>query len=85
MTAKRIGLMFAGQGAQSVGMCADLARATVAARHVFEQADATLETPISTVCFEGPAEKLTESRYCQPAIYTTSLACLAALPTVMTD
>ncbi|MCF7854765.1 MAG: ACP S-malonyltransferase [Candidatus Pacebacteria bacterium] len=79
MTAKRIGLMFAGQGAQAVGMAADIARQEPAAEQLFDVADKTLDMNISEVCFKGPLETLTESRYCQPAIYTTSLACLAAL------
>lgn len=76
---KRVALMFAGQGAQAVGMGADLYKENDAARAVFEQADALLQTPISNICFEGPQETLTESRTCQPAIYATSVACLAAL------
>ncbi|NOY80796.1 MAG: ACP S-malonyltransferase [Kiritimatiellaeota bacterium] len=76
---KRIGFMFAGQGAQFVGMGKDLAEVSSAAREVFADADRTLGRSISDLCFEGPAEKLTESRNCQPAIYTVSLAALAAL------
>ena len=76
---KRVALMFAGQGAQTVGMGADLYKQSDAARAVFEQADALLQRPISGICFEGPQETLTESRTCQPAIYATSVACLSAL------
>lgn len=75
---KRIGFMFAGQGAQTVGMGRDLAEISPAARRVFEQADMALGRSISRICFDGPAEILTESVNCQPAIYTMSLACLAA-------
>ena len=75
---KRFGFMFAGQGAQAVGMGRDLAEVSPAARRVFEQADAALGRSISRICFDGPAEVLTESVNCQPAIYTMSLACLAA-------
>jgi [acyl-carrier-protein] S-malonyltransferase len=70
--------MFAGQGAQVVGMGRDLVEASPAARRVFEQADAALGRSIGQICFEGPADVLTESVNCQPAIYTMSLACLAA-------
>jgi [acyl-carrier-protein] S-malonyltransferase len=71
--------MFAGQGAQFVGMGADLARESVAARAVFERADRVLGLPLSGICADGPLERLTESAVCQPAIYTMSMACVAAL------
>jgi [acyl-carrier-protein] S-malonyltransferase len=70
--------VFSGQGAQAVGMGKDLYESSAAAKAIFDQADAALDWSVSEVCFNGPAEKLTESRYCQPAIYTMSCACLAA-------
>ena len=70
--------VFSGQGAQAVGMGKDLYESSTAAKAIFDQADATLDWSVTDVCFNGPAEKLTESRYCQPAIYTMSCACLAA-------
>ena len=69
--------VFAGQGAQTVGMGKDLYDRCPAARKVFDQADEALGWSVSDVCFNGPSEKLTSSRYCQPAIYTVSMACLA--------
>jgi len=76
---KRLGLMFAGQGAQAVGMGQDLAKSCAAAGELFRMADAYLGRELSSVCFNGPAEELTSSSVCQPGIYTMSLACLAAL------
>ncbi|OGV58187.1 MAG: [acyl-carrier-protein] S-malonyltransferase [Lentisphaerae bacterium GWF2_52_8] len=70
--------VFSGQGAQFVGMGKDLKEASPAAAAIFAEADKILGWSVSGVCFEGPEEKLTESRYCQPAIYTMSAACLAA-------
>jgi [acyl-carrier-protein] S-malonyltransferase len=70
--------VFSGQGAQTVGMGRDLYESSTAAKDIFDQADTALGWSISTVCFDGPAEKLTESKYCQPAIYTMSCAALAA-------
>ncbi len=70
--------IFSGQGAQTVGMGKDLFAASPAAKAVFSRADEILGWSVSELCFSGPAEKLTESRYCQPAIYTMSMACLAA-------
>ena len=71
-------LLFAGQGAQAVGMGKDLCAANPAAAEIFAIADKTLSWSVSDVCFSGPEEKLTESRFCQPAIYTMSCAALAA-------
>jgi len=70
--------VFSGQGAQAVGMGKDLVEASSSAKVVFERADETLGWSISEICFEGPPEKLTSSKFCQPAIYTMSAACLAA-------
>lgn len=70
--------IFAGQGAQSVGMGKSLYENSPAAKKIFDEADAVLGWSVTDVCFNGPEEKLTESKYCQPAIYTVSMACLAA-------
>ena len=69
--------VFSGQGAQSVGMGRDLYENYAAARKCFDTADQVLGYSLSDVVFNGPAEKLTETRYCQSAIYTMSCAALA--------
>ena len=69
---------FSGQGAQFVGMGGDLAAASSAAREIFDRADNALGYALSDVIANGPIEKLTDSRYCQCAIYTVSCAALAA-------
>ena len=69
---------FAGQGAQAVGMGRDLYEKYPAAKAIFDEADATLGYSVSELCFDGPAEKLTETIHCQVAIYTMSVACLEA-------
>jgi len=76
--AKR-GLVFAGQGAQFVGMGKDLADAYPECKAVFDKADQVLGYDLSTICFEGPVEKLTKSNNCQPAVFVTSIACYRAL------
>jgi len=76
---QKIALLFAGQGAQTVGMGKDLAAASPAAAALFQQADAQLGFALSGVTFEGPAEELTKTAVCQPALYVHGLACLAAL------
>jgi len=57
----------------------DLAEAFPAARARFEEADSVLGFSISRLCWEGPAEKLTRTENCQPALYVASMAALAAL------
>lgn len=69
--------IFAGQGAQKVGMGKDLLMNHPVASEIFEKADAVFGSKLSGICFDGPIERLTETRFCQPAIYTMSLACLA--------
>ena len=56
----------------------DLCEGSAAARAVFDTADHVLGYTLSEVCFEGPEEQLRETEYTQPAIFATSLACLAA-------
>lgn len=76
---KRIALLFAGQGAQQVGMGKDLVEKYPAAREIFSQADQILGRDLSKICFEGPKEELTQTKNCQPALFVHGLACLAAL------
>jgi [acyl-carrier-protein] S-malonyltransferase len=75
----KIALLFAGQGAQAVGMGKDLAAEFPVAADVFKQADDILGLPLSQTAFEGPADELTKTSVCQPALYVHGLACLALL------
>jgi [acyl-carrier-protein] S-malonyltransferase len=75
----RLALIFPGQGSQHVGMGERLARASRAARDVFKRADEVLETRLSKLCFEGPADQLESTINQQPATFVTSIAWLAAL------
>ena len=69
--------VFAGQGAQVPGMGKDLAAdGEIAA--LFTRANAVLGFDLATICFEGPAEELTKSNICQPAIFTVSVAAFRA-------
>ena len=75
----RIALLFSGQGAQTVGMGKDLAAKYPVVRELFERADAIAGYSLSGIAFEGPVETLTQTKYCQPALFVHGLACLAAL------
>lgn len=76
---ERIAFVFPGQGSQAVGMGADVAAASPAARAVYALADAAVGFPLSELCFHGPEAALRETINTQPAIVATSLALLAAL------
>jgi len=71
-------LLFAGQGAQFVGMGEDLAEAYPESRALFDKADEVLGYKLSSMCFLGPAGELTKSNRCQPAIFVTGIACYKA-------
>lgn len=71
--------VFPGQGSQKVGMGYDLYENFASARKIFDQADKVLDAPISKLCFEGPAEDLQLTINAQPALLTTSFACLQAI------
>ncbi|MHC5004305.1 MAG: ACP S-malonyltransferase [Planctomycetota bacterium] len=72
-----------GQGAQSVGMGRAWHERSAAARAIFAQADEilgdSLGAPLSTLCFDGPAERVNRTDVSQPAIYTCSVACFHGL------
>ncbi len=76
---KKIALLFAGQGAQCVGMGRDLAEHFPVAADLFGQADEILGRHLSNIAWNGPIEELTRTSNCQPALYVHSLASLAVL------
>lgn len=71
--------LFPGQGSQYVGMGKFLAQEYSEARHVFEEADRTLDFPLSRLCFEGPEDQLKKTENQQPALLTVSVAALRVL------
>lgn len=66
--------IFAGQGAQVPGMGRDFAESDGEVMKLFDLADSVLGFDLKKVCFEGPAEELTKSNVCQPAIFVVSWA-----------
>jgi [acyl-carrier-protein] S-malonyltransferase len=77
--------VFPGQGSQSVGMGAALAALYPVARQTFEEADDLLGFELSKLCFEGPAETLTETINAQPALYVAGIAAMRTLYTAWGD
>jgi len=77
--AKKIALLFAGQGAQVVGMGKDLAGQFPTAASVFRNADEILGRKLSDIAWNGPIEELTKTSNCQPALFIHGFACLAVL------
>jgi len=73
--------IFPGQGAQIAGMGKEIAQAFPAAAKIYQQANEILGYDLSGLCFEGPQEKLNETIYSQPAIFTTSAAILEVMKT----
>ncbi len=74
-----LALLFTPQGSQVVGMGRELAEASPAARAVFEEAHAVLGWSVSATCWNGPDERLNDTRQTQPCLVTTSIAALRAL------
>ncbi len=73
--------LFPGQGAQVVGMGADIAKQYTVADEIFAKANDIVGFDVRKLCFEGPAEQLNTTTISQPAIFTTSAAILEVLKT----
>jgi len=71
-------LIFPGQGAQYTGMGKDLYEIFPAARAIFDKACDILKFDIKKMCFEGPQDQLSTTKFSQPAILTASIAALKA-------
>ena len=65
-------ILFAGQGAQVVGMGKDLSEKFPTAQALFQKADDILGYNLSKIIFEGPEEDLTRTEHAQPAIFLIS-------------
>src|SRR5258705_4064454 len=65
-------LLFAGQGAQVIGMGKDLAETSGSARAWFDRANAVLDYDLASICFSGPEAELTKTENAQPGIFLVS-------------
>jgi len=76
---KKTALLFAGQGAQVVGMGRDLAGASASAKAWFDRANAALGYDLTSICFKGPEPELTKTEHAQPGIFLVSWAAFELL------
>ncbi|MEY2467082.1 MAG: [acyl-carrier-protein] S-malonyltransferase [Verrucomicrobiota bacterium] len=72
-------LLFAGQGAQVVGMGKDLAEQFPSAKAWFDRANAALGYDLASICFNGPDAELTKTENAQPGIFLVSWVCFELL------
>jgi [acyl-carrier-protein] S-malonyltransferase len=75
----RVAVVFPGQGSQTVGMGVDIAANSTQARTLFDRASAILGYDLLALQKAGPEEKLRETQYSQPAIFTTNVALYTAV------
>jgi [acyl-carrier-protein] S-malonyltransferase len=76
---KKIALLFAGQGAQTVGMGRDLGDQFPVAANLFREADQILGRKLTDIMLNGSIEELTRTSKCQPALFVHGLACFSIL------
>ncbi len=78
-----VAYVFPGQGAQHVGMGADVFEHSEAARAVFASANEGFGDDLAALCIHGPADALRPTRVQQPAIVAVALAAFAAFNEVL--
>lgn len=71
-------LLMPGQGAQAIGMGRAFYDRFDESRDIYKQANRCFGFDVTAICFDGLPEALTDTRTCQPALFTTSLAAYAA-------
>lgn len=72
--------VFPGQASQEVGMAQDIYQAKDSVKKLYKKANEILGFDVAKLSFEGPLEKLTETKVTQPAIFIASAAFTSLLP-----
>jgi [acyl-carrier-protein] S-malonyltransferase len=75
----KVGFMFPGQGAQTVGMAKSLTAEVPSAKKLFDDASGILGYDLLQKCINGPKEELDSTVISQPAIFVSSMAALEKL------
>ncbi|SET48854.1 ACP S-malonyltransferase [Thalassotalea agarivorans] len=70
---KNLAFVFPGQGSQTVGMLADFADNDIV-QNTFKEASDALGYDVWELVSQGPADKLNQTNYTQPALLTASVA-----------
>ncbi len=81
MIDQQLGIVFPGQGSQSIGMLADIATQYPEIKTAFAEASDVLHYDMWQLVQEGPAEQLDKTMYTQPALLTASYAIWRILQT----
>jgi [acyl-carrier-protein] S-malonyltransferase len=71
---QKIGVVFPGQGSQSVGMGKALYDAHPSVKAVYDEASSVLGYDVAELCFAGPPERLNLTEFTQPALLVSSIA-----------
>lgn len=71
---QKIGVVFPGQGSQSVGMGKALYDAHPSLKAVYDEASSVLGYDVAELCFTGPVERLNLTEFTQPALLVSSIA-----------
>ncbi|MEE9412117.1 MAG: ACP S-malonyltransferase [Methylococcales bacterium] len=69
-----LGVVFPGQGSQSIGMLAELAVEYPQVKQTFEQASSIFGEDLWTICQQGPQQRLNDTRITQPAMLAAGVA-----------